>query len=152
MKILSIISIIIISIFLLSFISKTKKPIISPLPVDRHTIPIKLNIKPTLIPPAIGLKGKASYYSRAGCLGCSDTLTMANGDILDDNALTVAYNRAPLNSMVKITNINNGKTIYAKVTDTGGFERHGRIIDLTIGTKEALACSDICNIEVEAEK
>lgn len=92
--------------------------------------------------------GLASYYSRQGCLGCSSTLTMANGEQLNDDKLTVAYNHAPLNSMVKIGNLSNGKTVLAKVTDTGGFERHGRIVDLSVATRDAIGCSNLCEVEV----
>ena len=139
---------VVVSTFSLITMPQTKAAIISPLPVSGSSVPPTITPTPTL-KPAAGLRGKASYYSKAGCLGCSETFAMANGEILDDNALTVAYNRAPLNSTVKVTNIDNGKSIYAKVTDTGGFERHGRIIDLTVGTKEAIGCNDLCNVEVE---
>ena len=97
-------------------------------------------------------KGVASYYSRAGCVGCSPTLTMANGETLDDNAITVAYNHAPLNSYVSVTNDQNGKTVTARVTDTGGFNRLGRIIDLTPATKSAIACNDLCHVTVAHQK
>jgi len=93
--------------------------------------------------------GKASYYSREGCLGCSPTMTMANGEPLDDSRLTVAYNDAPLNSYLTITNIKTGQSVVAKVTDTGGFKRHGKIIDLTIATRDAIGCGHVCDVEVD---
>jgi rare lipoprotein A len=73
---------------------------------------------------------------------------MANGDRLDDNKMTVAYNRAPLNSHLTITNIRTGQTVTAKVTDRGGHENHGKIIDLSLATKNALGCGDICRVEI----
>jgi len=93
-------------------------------------------------------QGKASYYSTTGCLGCSKNLTMANGETLDDTKLTVAYNRAPLNSYVKIKNLDNQKEVTAKVTDTGGFEKYGKIIDLGLAVKNILACGSTCNVQV----
>lgn len=96
------------------------------------------------------LVGLASYYSREGCIGCSETLTMANGEPLDDSKLTVAYNRAPLNSYLTITNLNTGASVVARVTDTGGFERHGRIVDLSVATKVSLGCGDLCKVEVRS--
>lgn len=98
------------------------------------------------------ISGKASYYSREGCLGCSPTMTMANGEPLDDNRLTVAYNDAPLNSYVTIKNTKTGQSVTAKVTDTGGFERHGKIIDLTIKTRDAIGCGHVCDVEVNHAK
>ena len=96
------------------------------------------------------VEGLASYYSRAGCLGCSPTLTMANGEPLDDNKLTVAYNRAPLNSYIEITNPKTGEKVTARVTDRGGFERHGKIVDLSVATKKALGCGDVCKVIIKS--
>lgn len=93
--------------------------------------------------------GIASYYSRKGCLGCSKNFTMANGKPLIDENLTVAFNRLRLGSKVKITNLKNNESVVATVTDTGGFERHNRIVDLTVGTKNAIKCSDLCKVKVE---
>lgn len=71
---------------------------------------------------------------------------MANGQMLDDTALTIAFNKAPLNTKVQITH--NGKTIIATVTDRGGFESLGRIADLSVAVKEALACNDLCQVTI----
>lgn len=97
------------------------------------------------------LEGNASYYSTTGCLGCSPTLTMANGEPLDDSKVTVAYNRAPLNSYVTVTNILTMQSVRAKVTDRGGFERHGKLIDLSVATKNAIGCGSTCPVKVEHE-
>lgn len=94
------------------------------------------------------LIGLASFYSIAGCLGCSPTFTMANGERLDDTKLTVAYNHAPLNSYIGIINRDNLKYTIAKVTDRGGFEKYGKIIDLSLATKEALGCGSTCRVEI----
>jgi rare lipoprotein A (peptidoglycan hydrolase) len=99
-------------------------------------------------PPQRPTRGKASYYSIEGCIGCNPARTMANGQRLDDTRLTIAYNHAPLNSMVKVKNVDNGKYIYAKITDRGGFERHGKIADLSVATRDALGCGDTCPIEL----
>lgn len=92
--------------------------------------------------------GTASWYSREGCIGCSPTLTMANGQPLDDNRLTVAFNRAKLGSRLLITNVSNGESVEATVTDTGGFERHGRIIDVTPAVRDAIDMKDLETVEV----
>lgn len=105
-------------------------------------------IEQTNDPELKKITGVASYYSRAGCLGCSESMTMANGESLDDSVLTVAFNHAPLNHFVDVTNMVNGRSVKAKVTDRGGFERHGRIIDLSVATKEAIDCTDLCRVEI----
>ena len=93
--------------------------------------------------------GNASYYSIDGCLGCNANRTMANGERLDDGRLTLAYNHLPMNTVVTITNTNTGAKVQATVTDTGGFERHGKIADLSVATRDALGCGSTCPIAIE---
>jgi len=76
--------------------------------------------------------GKVSHYSRAGCIGCDPNFIMANGEPLDDNAFTIAFNHAKMNSKARVTNLDNGQSVIVKVTDTGGFEQYDRIADLTV--------------------
>lgn len=103
---------------------------------------------PTPTPTLQSWKGTASYYSRAGCIGCGPDLIMANGQPLDDEAMTVAFNKAPLGSKLKIRNLDNNMIATATVTDTGGFEKLGRIIDLTPKVKRTLSCGDLCYVKV----
>ena len=92
--------------------------------------------------------GTASWYSREGCIGCSANLHMANGQPLDDDALTVAFNRLPLGRQVRVTNAESRMTVVATITDTGGFERHNRIIDVTPAVRDAINCGGLCEVEV----
>ena len=69
------------------------------------------------------MQGEATYYSRAGCIGCSPKLLMANGQPLDDGALTFAVpaNRMDLlHKKFTIENAQTGKKVMAMATDTGG--------------------------------
>jgi rare lipoprotein A (peptidoglycan hydrolase) len=131
-----------------------QEPMASPL-VEKPSITVAPS--PTIAPaPTSATKtadwqGLASYYSRAGCLGCSSTLTMANGQPLDDGALTIAFNRAKLGTRVSVTNTKTGKSTIATVTDTGGFERHGKIADLTIATRDAIGCGSTCTVTIKLE-
>lgn len=99
--------------------------------------------KPTLSKPVV-LEGEASYYSRAGCLGCNPARIMANGQPLNDNALTMAIG-ANLKHLVghkaKVTNLHTSQSVDVLITDTGGFyqAKYGsRVADLTIATKQAI--------------
>ena len=98
---------------------------------------------PTLSSPLV-MEGEASYYSRAGCLGCSPALTMANGQPLDDNALTMAIGadkKHLVGHKAKVTNIATGQSVEVRITDTGGFykAKYGhRVADLTVATKQAV--------------
>ncbi len=90
------------------------------------------------------MEGTASYYSKAGCLGCNPLFVMANGQVLDDNALTMAIGADKKHLVgyhARVTNLANGKSAIVRITDTGGFykAKYGnRVADLTIGTKEAI--------------
>lgn len=100
------------------------------------------------------LRGEASYYSVEGCIGCNDERIMANGEVLEDSNKTVALTpeivrkHKLMNKTVKIINTTNDMTVYAKVTDTGGFGELGRVADLSVATKNAIDCNDLCNVIV----
>lgn len=100
------------------------------------------------------MSGQASYYSKAGCLGCSKTFTMANGEVLDDGKLTIAMTPAIvrkyklLNKQVVIANPKTGMSVVTKVTDTGGFAKYNRVADMTIATRDAIKCNNLCDIQI----
>ena len=125
-----------------------------------QTVRVIFSPVPTPTPtaaPRLLWRGTASYYSEADCLGCSPTLIMANGERLDDDVATIAM--APgvvreyqlLNRTVTVQNEENGAVTRAKVSDTGGFERHGRIADLSVAVKRSIRCSDLCEIIITAD-
>lgn len=106
------------------------------------------------------LEGEASYYSVLGCLDCHPEQIMANGDVFDENELTLAIGLKPettvplipLNKNVKVCNLENEYCTIARVTDTGGFYSetyNWRVADLSKATKEVLNCSDLCKVKIE---
>ncbi|MEQ9199951.1 MAG: septal ring lytic transglycosylase RlpA family protein, partial [Rhodospirillales bacterium] len=54
----------------------------------------------------------------------------ANGERYDMDALTAAHRTLPLPSNVRVTNLENGRSIIVRVNDRGPFSK-GRIIDLS---------------------
>jgi len=109
-------------------------------------------------------KGYVSSYGEGygNCLGCTPRYDqngqlwyqMANGERLDDARFTIAFfdlSLIPLNSRVSVTNLTNGKSTGAVVTDTGGFmECCDRIADLSIATAQAIeAKTDLDLIEIK---
>lgn len=54
----------------------------------------------------------------------------ANGDIFDMNAMTAAHKTLPLPSVVRVTNLENGKSIKLLVNDRGPFV-NDRLIDVS---------------------
>ena len=62
----------------------------------------------------------------------------ANGEVYDENGLTAAHRTLPLGSLVRITNLNNGRQLTLRITDRGPFVPD-RMIDLSIGAAKELA-------------
>lgn len=102
---------------------------------------------PKVLPEAgkpVVLEGEASYYSHAGCLGCNSRRIMANGQPLNDNALTMAIGadkKHLVGHKAHVTSLATGKSVTVTITDTGGFyqAKYGhRVADLTIATKQAI--------------
>jgi len=54
----------------------------------------------------------------------------ANGDVYDMNTLTAAHRTLPMPSFVRVTNLENGRSLILKVNDRGPFAR-SRIIDIS---------------------
>ena len=54
----------------------------------------------------------------------------ANGELFDENEVTAAHRTLPMPSVVRVTNLGNGRSIMVRVNDRGPFA-HGRIIDLS---------------------
>lgn len=82
----------------------------------------------------VGLKqrGMASWYG-------SDFhgWATASGEIYNMEALTSAHRTLPLGTVVRVTNVVNGKQIRVRINDRGPYVK-GRILDLSFGAAKAL--------------
>jgi rare lipoprotein A len=54
----------------------------------------------------------------------------ANGEIFDQNAVSAAHKTLPMPSVVRVTNLDNGRALVIRVNDRGPFV-NGRVIDLS---------------------
>src|SRR5579871_3017408 len=61
----------------------------------------------------------------------------ANGEIFDANGLTAAHPTLPMPVDVRVTNLENGKSLVLRVNDRGPFKR-GRIIDVSARAAQLL--------------
>ena len=68
---------------------------------------------------------RASYYANK-----FHGRRTASGRVYDMNKLTAAHKTLPFGTIVKVTNISNGKMVVVEITDRGPFVR-GREIDLS---------------------
>jgi rare lipoprotein A len=65
----------------------------------------------------------------------------ANGEIFDAHALPMAHRSLPLGTTVRVTNLENGRSVVLRVNDRGPYVR-GRVADLSRGAAEALGFVD----------
>jgi len=61
----------------------------------------------------------------------------SNGEIYNMYAMTAAHKTLPMNTMVKVTNLRNNKSVIVRINDRGPFVR-GRIIDLSYAAGKKL--------------
>jgi rare lipoprotein A len=81
-------------------------------------------------------RGIASWYGYETRNKAGGHMT-ANGEVFDPNGLNAAHKYLPLPSHVKVTNLENGRSILLRVNDRGPFV-DGRIIDLSAGAARKL--------------
>ena len=92
---------------------------------------------------AIHQTGKASWYGKkfAG-------KPTASGEIFKPRKKTAAHKTLPFGTKVKVTRIDNGKSVYVIINDRGPFIE-GRIIDLSKKAAKKLDMIDAGVVEVE---
>jgi rare lipoprotein A len=78
------------------------------------------------------IEGVASYY--ADDFHGKKT---SNGETYDMNALTAAHRTFPFGTKVRVTNLENNKSVVVRVNDRGPF-KEGRIVDLSLGAAKAI--------------
>lgn len=78
------------------------------------------------------LEGIASYYAHD-----FHGKQTSNGEIFDMNALTAAHRTFPFGTKVRVTNLENNKTVIVRVNDRGPFVE-GRMMDLSMGAAKEI--------------
>src|SRR5271154_2202304 len=61
----------------------------------------------------------------------------ANGQVYDQNAMTAAHRTLPMNSLLRVTNIQTGQSAIMRVTDRGPFVPD-RVLDLSLASARAV--------------
>lgn len=96
----------------------------------------------SLAPTAFAQTGFASWYGP----GFHSRRT-ASGAIYNMYALTAAHKSLPFGSKVKVTNLENKKSVVVTINDRGPFKA-GRIIDLSKKANGILGC-ELCKVTVK---
>lgn len=89
--------------------------------------------------------GKASYYADKHV-----NKKTASGEIYKHESKTAAHKVLPFGTRVKVTNVNNGKSVLVKINDRGPFVR-GRIIDLSRSAFSSIANTRQGVVDVEIQ-
>jgi rare lipoprotein A len=92
--------------------------------------PVVAQAKPTT--KRSSLKGIASWYG-PGFHGRRS----ANGERFNQHAMTAAHRSLPFGTKVKVTNLNNGRSVVVRINDRGPFSGR-RIIDLSAGAASSI--------------
>lgn len=71
------------------------------------------------------LEGIASYYAED-----FDGRKTSNGETYDMHAMTAAHRTLPFNSKVRVTNLDNRRSVEVRINDRGPFKGN-RVIDLS---------------------
>lgn len=88
------------------------------------------------------MKTKASWYGP----GFHKRLT-ANGERYNMYALTAAHKELPFGSVVKVTNLDNNKSVVVRINDRGPVPKD-RGVDLSKAANEKINCN-LCNVELK---
>jgi rare lipoprotein A len=91
------------------------------------------------------LSGWASWYGP----GFHGNLT-ANGEVYNQYGLTAAHRSLPFGTIVRVTNMDNGRSLIVRINDRGPYTRN-RIIDLSKGAAQELGLisSGVAPVRVE---
>lgn len=77
--------------------------------------------------------GKASWYG----VRCNGGTHTASGETLCDQSSTAAHKTLPMDTRVRVTNLENGKSEIVRINNRGPYIR-GRIIDVTEGVAKRI--------------
>lgn len=78
------------------------------------------------------IRGIASWYGP----GFNGRLS-ASGEVFNQNALTAAHRNLPFGTMVRVTNLNNGRSVIVRINDRGPYVGN-RILDLSAGAAQQI--------------
>ena len=103
----------------------------------------KVSIHKSKVNPLVGT---ASYYG-PGFHG----KTTSSGESFTQNKLTAAHRTIAMNSMVKVTNLENNKSVIVRITDRGPWKK-GRILDLSKSAAQVIKMDGLAKVSLQILK
>src|SRR5947209_4495409 len=110
-------------------VSSNKRP-------DSKNVPHKATVKPYQV-------GRASWYGKK-----FDGKETASGETYDMFRFTAAHRTLPLGSLVRVTNLRNGKWVLVRINDRGPVVP-GRILDLSYGAAQMLSMTGVGRVRLD---
>ncbi len=74
--------------------------------------------------------------------------TTASGEAYSPVKLTAAHRTLPFGTLVRVTNLRNGRTVVVRINDRGPFDK-SRVIDVTPAAAEELHFSGLCPVALQ---
>jgi peptidoglycan lytic transglycosylase len=122
-------------IFVVTGCGGSKKPVAISVPAPPPTIS-----EPTE-PPTVEPKHAKVLYTEVGLASWYGppyhNRHAANGEIYDMHEPTAAHRTLPFNTLVRVTNLSNGRSTVVRINDRGPFVA-GRVIDLSLTAAKAI--------------
>ena len=103
----------------------------------------ELNAKPTDKISEFTQEGVASWYGP----GFHGRKT-ANGERFNTYDLTAAHKTLPFNTLVRVINLSNDKSVIVRINDRGPYAK-GRVIDLSKAAKEEIGMGGLADVRLE---
>ena len=105
----------------------------------------KVSYSPVSAKAKFASSGVASYYGP----GFHGRRT-ANGETFNMHAMTAAHRTLPFGTLVKVTNLSNGKSTVVRVTDRGPYVGN-RVIDLSVAAAKQIGSthSGVAQVSLE---
>jgi rare lipoprotein A len=82
---------------------------------------------------------------------CTQSGRTASGERWSPNALTAAHRTLPFGTLVRVTDLRNGRSVVVRINDRGPFRR-GRVIDVSPAAARALHFSGLAPVELAVVK
>ena len=123
-----------------NIIEKKKSAEAAPVPATENDLNIYDELKPVET-----FNGTASYYADE-----FNGRKTSNGEIYNMNAMTAAQPDLPFNSIVRVINTDNRKSVLLRINDRGPIKK-GRIIDVSYAAarKLGMISNGTANVKVE---
>ena len=85
----------------------------------------------------------------ASCYGRENGQTRtAEGKSYNPNGMTAAHRTLPFGTMLRVTNVRNGRSVVVRINDRGPFVK-GRDIDLSLGACRVIGNDGLASVRID---